>query len=555
MQAKQILFGLISVCILGLSSCKDDVEDAALMVKFSVEDKTYYAGDPVSLINETSGGSGSYTFYWEFGNGTASTEKNPVVVYETNGTYSVRLTASDANGKSGVAQKIIVVEPAPIPTAGNLTLKWVSSVALGDIRSVSPAVGDDNFIYMTSEDHTLRKFNAADGQQVWSFDLWTAADGAAPDGRTLTSPSIDPYTGVIYAGTGETSGKIGRVYAINPDGTKKWVIAGDANTGFWNKGSASTPRINYLMCPADENYVYMGNGGSTGSVLAVDKNTGARHGYVTSADGTGGPAGGVSGGLIMTKDKNLIWAGQNNGLFSVPATALAAGGNATWNWNIYNVAPNKTSDYPNGSPAIGDDGTIYVGATFAASDNRVLAFSAEGVTAWETQLGEVGKLDQGGVVIDAEGTVIISLKRSEGQSNGGIIALNPGDGSVKWQYGIPEDVSGTAAIDQAGNIHFGTQSGNYYVVKSTGNAAELVVKRDIAAMIAESGNTGWSAETGRIWSSPTIGDDGVIYIGVTNTADNTKSALVALTDAGITGIANTAWPMRGQNRKHTNTQR
>ncbi|MDR0700649.1 MAG: PQQ-binding-like beta-propeller repeat protein [Tannerella sp.] len=553
MQTNHLLIGIISVFILSFSSCKEE-EEATLIVKFSVEDKTYYAGEEVSLINETSGGSGNYTFLWDLGDGTTSTEKDPVVIYETNGTYSVKLTATDTGGKSGVAQKVIVIEPAPIPSVGNLTLKWVSSVALGEIRSVSPAVSDDNFIYMASEDHNLRKFNA-DGQQVWAFNLWTTADGAAPEGRTLSSPSIDPYTGVIYIGTGETSGKTGRVYAINPDGTKKWVIAGDANTGFWNKGNASTPRINYLMCPADENYVYMGNGGSTGSVLAVDKNTGVRQGYVASADGSGGPAGGVSGGLVMTKNKTLIWAGQNNGFFSVSATALASGGNTTWNWNIYNAAPNKTSDYPNGSPAVDADGTIYVGATFAADDNRVLAFTADGTTKWETQLGETGKLDQGGTVIDSEGSVIISLKRAEGQSNGGIVALNPADGAIKWQYGIPEDVSGTPAIDQTGNIHFGTQSGNYYVIKSTGGNAELVVKRDIAALIAESGNTSWNAEAGKIWSSPAIGDDGVIYIGITNTDDTSKSALVALTDPGITGIADSAWPMRGQNRKHTNTQR
>jgi outer membrane protein assembly factor BamB len=195
-----------------------------------------------------------------------------------------------------------------------------------------------------------------------------------------------------------------------------------------------------------------------------------------------------------------------------------------------------------------------VGATFAADDNRILAFAADGTTKWETQLGEIGKLDQGGAVIGIDGTVFVSLKRAEGQSNGGIVALNPVGGAIKWRYGIPEDVSGTPAIDQAGNIHFGTQSGNYYIIKSTEENAELVVKRDIAALIAESGNASWSAEAGKIWSSPTIGDDGVIYIGITNTNDVTQSALVALTDPGITGIAASVWPMRGQNRKHTNTQ-
>jgi outer membrane protein assembly factor BamB len=552
MKNKMFLAGLTSA-VLGFASVscsEDDKKEDALVVKFSYQDKTYYVGDTVRFVNETGGGSAPYTFVWDLGNETTSTAENPEVLYAANGNFAVKLTATDAGGKSSTAQKVIVVEPAPIPPVGNLTLKWVAAAALGDIRSVSPVVSDDNFVYMSSNDHKLYKFNAATGQKEWEFDMWTAADGAEPAGNTPSSPSIDAYNGAIYVGTGETSGKVGRVYAINPDGTKKWVVAGDATTGFWNNGNASTPRINYLTCPMDENYVYMGNGGSTGSVLAVNKTTGARQGYVTNAAGTGGPAGGVSGGLILTKSGKLIWAGQNNGLFGVSTTALANGG-VTWDWQIYTTAPNKTSQYPNGSPAIGSNGTVYVGATFAADDNRILAFDGEGTTSWETQLGSIGYLDQGGIVIAADGAIIATLKRAEGESNGGVVAINP-DGTIKWKYGIPESVSGTAAIDQAGNIHFGTESGNYYVIKPDGS--ELIVKVDVADLIAKSGNTDWAAEDGKIWSSPTIGDDGVIYIGITNKTDAAKSALVALTDPGITGIAGSPWPMRGQNRKHTNTQ-
>ena len=56
----------------------------------------------------------------------------------------------------------------------------------------------------------------------------------------------------------------------------------------------------------------------------------------------------------------------------------------------------------------------------------------------------------------------------------------------------------------------------------------------------------WEAGIGKIWSSPTIGPDGAIYIGVTNTVDPTKSVLVALEDEGITGAATSAWPMKGR---------
>ena len=46
-------------------------------------------------------------------------------------------------------------------------------------------------------------------------------------------------------------------------------------------------------------------------------------------------------------------------------------------------------------------------------------------------------------------------------------------------------------------------------------------------MIAESDSpmaSAWSAGGGKIWSSPTIGNDGTIYIGITNNTNNTSSA-------------------------------
>lgn len=122
---------------------------------------------------------------------------------------------------------------------------------------------------------------------------------------------------------------------------------------------------------------------------------------------------------------------------------------------------------------------------------------------------------------------------------------------------LPEDVSGCAAIDQAGNIHFGTQSGNYYIIKPEESDEQLILKKDLAALISESDSPlkgDWEAGIGKIWSSPTIGPDGAIYIGVTNTVDPTKSVLVALEDEGITGAATSAWPMKGKDRRHSGAQ-
>ena len=536
-----------------LSACSDDWKENALTAKFTFDKTTYYVGEEVSITNETVGGEGNYTCQWDLGNGETSTEVAPKVTYETNGAYTVTLHVKDSKGNYAMAHKLLTIEAEPLPEVGNVKLKWVGAHVLGEIRSTAPAVSDDNNVYMTSNDHYLRKFSAATGEQLWEFDLWTSADGDSPSGNTHTTPSIDT-DGTVYVGTGDTSGKIGRVYAINPDGTKKWVVAGDAEKGFWNKGQASKPRINYLTCAIGENHIYMGNG-STGSVLAVDKNTGYRVGYVANADNSGGPSGGVSAGIALANN-TLIWAGGKNGLFGASASALNTGGNVMWAWQIYSSGNDKPSENMNASVAVDATGTIYGIATFPSIGSSAFAIGSDGVEKWRTSLGNVGTLDQGGVVIGLDGSIIVTVKRAPGEATGGIVALSP-NGVVQWHYGVPEDVSGCAAIDQAGNIHFGTQSGNYYIIKPEASEEQLILKKDLAALISESDSPlkdNWEAGIGKIWSSPTIGPDGTIYIGVTHTVDPSKSVLIALEDEGITGCAASAWPMKGKDSRHTSAQ-
>lgn len=210
----------------------------------------------------------------------------------------------------------------------------------------------------------------------------------------------------------------------------------------------------------------------------------------------------------------------------------------------------------NASVAVDGNGTIYGIATFPGMGSSAYAVGSDGVEKWRTSLGNVGSLDQGGVVIGLDGSIIVTVKRAPGEATGGIVSLSP-NGVVQWHYGVPEDVSGCAAIDQAGNIHFGTQSGNYYIIKSEASEDQLILKKDLAALIGESDSPlkdNWEAGIGKIWSSPTIGPDGTIYIGVTNTVDPSKSALVALEDEGITGCAASAWPMKGKDCRHSSAQ-
>jgi len=77
-------------------------------------------GDPITFGQSNTGlsGDGPFSFLWDFGDGTTSTDPAPSKVYGTAGTYTVTLTMADNFGcpSSPVSMQYRVLEP-PTPTS------------------------------------------------------------------------------------------------------------------------------------------------------------------------------------------------------------------------------------------------------------------------------------------------------------------------------------------------------------------------------------------------------------------------------------------------------
>ena len=87
---------------------------AVPVADFSADKQSVVEGGSVSFTDVSSNGPTEWLWSFEGGTPAASTDQNPVVVYETPGTYAVTLTASNASG-SDVETKatFITVTPAP----------------------------------------------------------------------------------------------------------------------------------------------------------------------------------------------------------------------------------------------------------------------------------------------------------------------------------------------------------------------------------------------------------------------------------------------------------
>ncbi len=100
-------------------------------------------------------------------------------------------------------------------------------------------------------------------------------------------------------------------------------------------------------------------------------------------------------------------------------------------------------------------------------------------------------------------------------------------GTVLWEFITGGGVDSSPAIGSDGTVYVGSLDKKLYAIHG------------------KTGGKLWGFETGSdVQSSPAIGSDGTVYVG----SDDDKLYSIK-TDSQ--GLANSPWPMRGQNARHT----
>ena len=100
----------------------------------------------------------------------------------------------------------------------------------------SPAIASDGTVYIASDDTDLYAINP-DGSKKWSFNT---------RGWVRASPSVGS-DGTIYIGSDDS-----RLYAINPDGSKKWQF----KTGDQIRSSAAIGSDGVIYVGSNDNNLY-----------------------------------------------------------------------------------------------------------------------------------------------------------------------------------------------------------------------------------------------------------------------------------------------------------
>jgi hypothetical protein len=141
------------------------------------------------------------------------------------------------------------------------------------------------------------------------------------------------------------------------------------------------------------------------------------------------------------------------------------------------------------SPAIGSDGTIYVGS----DDHYLYALNPGGTLKWRYQTGVNMNSSP---AIGSDGTIYVGSHDHyiAGLDDHYLYALNP-SGSLKWQFRTGDRVFSSPAIGSDGTIYVGSQGPYFYALNPDGTQK-------------------WRYRTGdMIEPSPAIGSDGTVYVG------------------------------------------
>ena len=416
---------------------------------------------------------------WDFGDDATSAEAAPAHAYTATGSYTVTVTVTYAGGGGDNGSIDVMVTD----------YKW-SSVELGGYVKVSGAVfspdGKTIYIPTSTPNGDLVAVDLETGMIKWRFEIATVTYG----GGALVGAD-----GTIYQ-----CGTDSKVYAINPDGSQKWIAAVNGVIGAFPAMAADGT----LYCITNAGTLYALNSGSLGnekwkkSIATV-----------------------TTGSAVVIGNDGIVYVGTNKGLFAFNPSD----GSEKWSNTTYNVTER-------GAMAINGN-VIYV--ALKANAGLAAVNTADGTEIWKVTANGDAYLP----ITDKTGVIYFTEKGVNPNFNA--YAINP-NGSQKWVQNIGAALTyDSLVLGDNGVVYGGTQtkvSGNYRIFGL--NTA------DGSFMLDE------TTDTHQIMVGAAIGPDKRLYLGTITT--NNKGYLNAY-EINAAGLETGSWSVRGGDLQGTNRQK
>jgi outer membrane protein assembly factor BamB len=355
--------------------------------------------------------------------------------------------AVDGDGRVYVADAghhcvLVLALPGQVPTPGPAPTSVASPAA-----TLSPVEGAAPWpMYGGNAQHTGA--SAAQGPATanvgWMFRT----------GLLANSPAIGA-DGSVYFGSLD-----GNLYAVDPEGAELWRVPLGQVSGV---PALSAEGVIYsgVASPVEEMFYALRRDGSVAWSYHLESLI-------------------VESSPVVGPDGIVYLAASNPETGDGSVVALGPDGGERWRYEVGSRLPF--------SPALGADGTLYVGA----KNGNLYALNPDGSLRWQASLGAVSS----SVAVGGEGTLYVGTS-SEYE------ALNPTDGGRVWTFSAePQEkrevhFSSPATIDTAGVLYVGTREGELFAVNLDGSLRWRM----------------FLPEGGMILVGPALGSEGTLYVG------------------------------------------
>ena len=326
--------------------------------------------------------------------------------------------------------------------------KWEYS--LGGSIITSPALGFDGAVYIGASDGKLYALNP-EGTKKWEFST---------GGAVYSSPSI-AADGTIYFISNDKY-----LYAVNSDGTEKWK--------FYLGDFSYSADSNLSLAIGADGTIYTPGNLYVGDIIAINPDGSEKWNFgVTPQDGS----------LAINKTGNIIVCGWRD-LLSIDATGTqqwvytTTDGTSPFAFSSNNDTYFGKNGYLNGitengtklfkeiintenaslnyaSSSISSAGIVY---SIAGIDEKLYACDLNGNLLWQYSPKERHDLKFAGNILGKDGTIFMP-------SIGEIIALNQ-NGTEKWIYKFTASVQSTPVLSDTGILYFGASDDSVYAIET-----------------------------------------------------------------------------------------
>lgn len=344
----------------------------------------------------------------------------------------------------------------------------------------------------------------------------------AEKGRVINQQQTVDANGTMYFATwGSVDEDIGNrargmLYALNPDGSLKWIYDPGPLEGYYLGTIETSPTI------GPDGTIYFGRG--DGILRAVNPDGTLKWAFETipNTNGRGqifpSPVVSEEGIIYFGTGDYALWLGLGNNIFYALEDK---GDHAEIKWTF----PSDGSSLNNWifcNPAIGDDGTVYF-----SSGRTLYAFGTDGQEQWHYTATD----RMWNPTIGEDGTIYVQAFNYN--ANGVVYALSP-DGSLKWTYPIAEPVVSGISIGSDDTLYFGSDTGQDAENRLVGKLYALV---DCGQDCVQEK---WlePIDFGLNVRKPTIDAEGTLYVALRGDLDVTPpipGRVVALRDTGHSG--------------------